>query len=193
MSTYTALHVRSNDDAAQSLFSQWLKSNHGGAKVQISKREGFPLELYWDDFLISVEPPNTLVAGYEQPDWLTVHYNSFCKMQDIATELSLALGCMTVVVMAQSVSEAYFVSVHRDGEHLRTLEYAGDQGEWITQEGAPLPFEKYPLGRNLSEEGAEPFYVFGQDDVAAYCSQLGLLLWEEKAKTDWTVLRVTSA
>ena len=134
-----------------------------------------------------------LAVGKEQPDWLTVHYNSFYKMQDIAVALSRALSCLSVVVMAQSVSEAYFVSVHRGGEQLRTLEYAGDQGEWLTQEGPPLSFESYPLGRNLSEEGDKPFYVFGRDEVVAYCSQLGLKLWGETDAPVWTVFSIGSA
>ena len=193
MSTYTALHVQSRDDAAQSLFTQWLKSANGARIVHVSRLNSFPFDFYWDDFLISGQPPTVLAAGYEQPDWLTVHYNSFCKMQELSAELSRALNCLSVVVMAQSVSEAYFVSIHRCGEHLRTLEYAGDQGEWITQDGSPLPFENYPLGRNLSEKGEEPFYVFGRDEVEEYCSQLGLNLWRGAAAPVWTLLKAVKA
>jgi hypothetical protein len=83
-----------------------------------------------------------------------------------------------VTILAQSVTDAYFLLLYDSGEHLRTLEWVGESGEWIRQEGRPLGFETSPLGRNISQPGEAPFYVFARDEVQQYCRELGLLLWE---------------
>jgi len=90
--------------------------------------------------------------------------------------------------MAQSVSDAYHLEVWRAGKHLRTL-YFGD-GDWIRNEGAPLPFESSPLGTNLADEGEEPYFNFGRSDMIEYCGNLGLPLWQESSgEPPWTVVR----
>jgi|GEM_PF-4514589 len=192
MSTYTALHVQSDGASVEPLLVDWLKSIHQASSVSVVKQREFPLNLYGDDFAWE-DPPTMLAIGSEQPGWATVYYNSFYEMRDIAAEVSRTLKCYAVVVMAQSVSEAYFLCVCRDGEHLRTLQWVGDQGEWVIQEGEPLPFEKQPLGRNISGEGEEPFYVFERDEVLDYCANLGLELWGEADVPLWAVLKVEGA
>jgi len=189
MSTYTALHIQSDEALVEPLLVDWLKSIHQVPSVSVAKQREFPLNLYGDDFAWE-DPPTMLAVGSEQLGWVTVYYNSFYEMRDIAAEVSRVLKCLTVVVMAQSVSEAYFLCIHRDGGHLRTLQWVGDQGEWMIQDGEPLPFEKRPLGRNISEEGDEPFYIFERDEVLEYCSNLGLELWNDADVSSWTVLMV---
>ena len=94
--------------------------------------------------------------------------------------------------MAQSVSSAYYLAVFRAGEHLRTIEFA--DGEWLRQEGTPLPFEPSPLGKNISEEGEEPYYWFNAEPVREYCEHLGLKLWThawiQMENPEWTIVRV---
>ena len=61
---------------------------------------------------------------------------------------------VAIIVLAQTVSSAYYLAVFRGGDHLRTIQFA--DGEWLRQEGTALPFEPNPLGKNISEEGEEP-------------------------------------
>jgi len=151
------------------LLVDWLKSVHQVPSVSVVKQREFPISLYGDDFVWE-DLPTMLAIGPEQPDWVTVYYNSFYEMRDIAAAVSDTLKCYSVVVIAQSVSEAYLLCVHKRGEHLRTLQWVGEQGDWTIQEGEPLPFEKQPLGRNISEGGEEPFYIFERDEVLeSYC------------------------
>lgn len=191
MSTYTALHVQSDEAAVEPLLVDWLKTVHQVPSISVVRQREFPLSLYGDDFVWE-EPPTMLAIGSEHPGWVTVHYNSSYEMRDIASEVARILKCFTVVVMAQSVSEAYFLCIHRKDEHLRTLQWAGDQGEWVIQEGKPLPFEKDPLGTNISPAGEDPFYVFERDEVHDYCANLGLKLWDEVNVSSWTILKVKS-
>src|SRR4029079_5418523 len=122
------------------------------------------------------------------------YYNSFHELQDLAQPISAELQTVVIVVMAQSVSETYFVSVFRKGDHLRTLEWSGEVGAWVKQTGAPLPFETNPLGRNISEDREAPFFVFEREDVADYCKALGLVLWEtDDDGSAWTEIRAVPA
>ena len=188
MSTFTALHIQSDRTAAiHKMLAAWLKSVHR-VKSITTKQGDFPIELYTKAFIMGGKPPTMLAIGSTQPDWVTVHYNSFYDMKDVASKASRDLSCITVVVMAQSVSEAYYLSIHKQGEHLRTLEWVGDQGEWVKQEGQPLPFEQRPLDKNIAEQGAEPFYIFEREAVAEYCSQLGLQVWNEYYGPNWITL-----
>ena len=195
MSTYCALHVKTDDGHRFiSEVEQYLAMNNRG-RVVIRKTANTLGEIYGSQFICSVkQQPTTFGVTRNQHGWFTAHYNSFYPLPELAVDASRTLGTVVIAVTAQSVSSAYLLGVWRDGEHLRTLEFA--DGEWLRQEGAPLPFEREPLGTNLAEEDEEPYYNFGRRDVIDYCENLGLRLWQPPAdekETDpeeWTIIRV---
>lgn len=190
MSTYTALHVQSvQTGTLLGSLSNWLKLVQKTNSVTI-KRGKFPEQFYNERFIAGEDYPNLLVLEANPPGWQTVYYNSFHDMGEITNQVSKTLSCLVIVVMAQSVSEAYFVSVHQEGKTVRVLHWVGDIGEWIAQEGQPLPFERSPLGQGISNDD-EVFYVFERESVIEYCNQLGLKIWndEDSLSTDCMVLQ----
>ena len=189
MTTYTALHIQSVQIASlHKELAEWLTTVHKTKSIGITQG-GFPAELYGDAFIVGEGYPNLLAIGSMPPNWLTVHYNSFYEMQDVASKISKTLSCLAIVVMAQSVSEAYLLSVHNNGKSLRKLYWVGEIGEWVAQEGAPLPFESNPLGHNIGTD-ENPFFVFDRESVIEYCKHLGLQLWDQVARPDsWTILK----
>jgi hypothetical protein len=118
------------------------------------------------------------VVMRRQPEWLTVFFNSFAELDALTELLSTKFECRVVTILAQSVTDAYFILIYDSGEHLRTLEWVGESGEWVRQEGRPLGFETSPLGRNISEHGEQPHFVFAGEEVQQYCRDFGLQLWE---------------
>lgn len=191
MSTYAALHIRSDQlTPLQKKLAEWLKTMHKTEAVEIAAVDALPSLL--DDTSQFGKPyPSLLLIGLTQANWIIVHYNSFYEMQDVASEISQLLSCLIIVVMAQSTSESYFLSVHKDGKTLRKLHWVGDIGDWVTQEGKPFSFETVPLGRNIGDE-KEPFFVFNREAVIEYCENLGLHIWDETAEPKtWISLRVS--
>jgi hypothetical protein len=185
VATLTTIHVQTDKaDKTLRLLETHLR---GGWKTgAIARRAADRVEeIYGDDFINSTdEPPTVFAVGFGEAGWGTVHYNSFFNCRHLVEKLSEELQCLVVLVIAQSVSSAYHISVCRNGEHLRTLEFA--DGEWVKNYGKPLPFEKEPLGHNLGTS-ADPFYVFEEGDVTEYCKELGLNPWADVAE-EWTVL-----
>jgi hypothetical protein len=185
MATRIALHVQSNKDQVMSILVEWLKSVHQTISVNAADQTDFPFELYREKFLISEDEPTMLAICQTQPDWVTVHYNSFYNMGDVAPDVSDRLECLAIVAMMQSTADANYLLIHDRGKHLRTLECVA--GEWKKQEGEPLYFEAYPLGRKIGREGEEPNYAFSDYEVETYCENFGLELWSEET-SNWTVL-----
>jgi hypothetical protein len=185
MSTLTALYIQSNDDdQVQEICTEWLCATHRTKSVSVN-RGGFPLKAFVKVF--EEKPPSLLVVGSTHPGWVSVHYNSFYEMEDLVTRLSDDLKCRGVVVMAQTVSDYYFISVYEQGKRLRVLEVEeGDR--WLVQEGIPLPFESDPLGKNIAEPGEEPLYFFGQQEAEAYCNELGFSIWGGEYEPEWAIL-----
>ena len=190
MATRTALHLQCAKNSATTLLVDWLKSVHYTSDVVEIEQFDFPFKLYWEKFLVSEEPPTMLCIGQTQPDWVTVHYNSFYVVRDIAASISDKLQCLAIVAMMQSTADANYLSIFDRGEHLRTLECVA--GEWKKQEGEPLSFETQPLGRNIALESEEAFYAFSEFEVETYCENFGLELWLEEA-SNWTVASVPNA
>ncbi len=191
MSTYCALHVQTKDrESVVGDVEKYLAHNHQDCVVQTTAAATFG-KLYGEEFICSqTQQPTKFALIAEQPDWLTIHYNSFLPVRELATTISRKLDTVVIIVMAQSVSSAYYLAVFRAGEHLRTIEFA--DGEWLRQEGVPLPFEANPLGENIAEEGKEPWYWFDSEPVREYCEHLGLKLWThawiEMENPEWTIM-----
>ena len=189
MSTHIAIHFQTEKTIELiDAFERYLRRTNRHS--QISRVTSDAINgIYGKSFINSNSaPPTTFAIAREQPDWTTVHYNSFFEYRDLPAEVSMKFNCLAVLVMAQSVSGAYYISVHSSGEHLRTLEF-GD-GEWLKLWGKPLPFEKAPLGHNIGSDSG-PFYIFDDDDLGLYCGSLGLNLWNLGVESEYTILRTS--
>ena len=186
MGTYTAFHLQSTDIAKiQAECNAWLADTHRAQTISTDTGK-FPLSAFAK--VLDDKPPTMLVLGQAHPDWTTIHYNSFFKIEELVGQLSAQLGCLGVDVMAQTTSDYYFISVYQNGENIRRIEC--EQGsEWLTQEGAPLPFEQGPLGEDISEPGEEPFYFFGEREADAYCSNLGFSIFGAEYEPEWVILK----
>ena len=184
MSTWCALYIRtSNLIAVAGQVSQWLKSVNGG---EIQKRQCKSLDIvYGDRFIVGEESPTMIALGTSTSGWTSLHFNSFNPLSDLAKDISRRLETDVVTVMMQSVSEAYYIQVFRNGGCLRRLSYSGDQGEWDEQSGNALPFESKPLGHNIAGMGEEPFYVFDRSDTGAYCRNLGFDPDDDMRNVSW--------
>jgi hypothetical protein len=186
MGTYTAFHLQSTDiDGIQKACHAWLAAIHHRRKVSVDTG-GFPSSAFIK--ILEDKPPTMLVVGQTYPDWITVHYNSFFKLEEPVARLSGQFGCLGVVVLAQTTSDYYFISVYRNGETIRALEFAGDAG-WLAQKGTPLPFEQAPLGEDISEPNEEPFYFFGAEEAEAYCNNLGFSIFGDEYEPQWAILK----
>jgi hypothetical protein len=189
MATHAALHISTPDlGRVVSELSAYLERQHGSTP---SIRPSETLGPIYDDLFIcsETEPPTMFSVASEQAGWLTAHYNSFHPLHELAQSLSQTAGALLVACIAQSVSSGYRVAVYRYGIHQRTLCFA--DGEWIEQEGEPLPFERQPLGTDISGDPSSPFYVFDRDDAIDYCRHMGLQLWDDAYRpTTWTWITV---
>ena len=175
MGTYCAIHVKTSDEKRLvAELEGYLAENHRPRVVQRLTAETMG-NLYGEEFLISMDLPTKFAAIAEQPDWITIYYNSFNRLRDLEVDISRRFQGEVITVTAQSCSSAYYFSVSSCGKHMRTLECA--DGEWLLKEGDLLPFETEPIGTNLSDEDEEPWYVFGSDSVREYCKNFGLKLW----------------
>jgi hypothetical protein len=175
MGTYCALHVKAGDKIPLvSELERFLAETHRGRVIKTTTADTFGA-LYGDEFVNSREEPTKFALVFEQPDWATVHFNSFFRPRDLATDLSAKLSTVVISTLAQTCSDAYELILCDSGRHLRTLEFA--DGEWVSQEGAPLPFESEPIGKNIAEAGEEPWYVFEEESVREYCKHFGLQFW----------------
>lgn len=185
MGTYTAFHLQSTDIAKmQEGCTKWLVATHR-TKVTSTDTGKFPLSAFAK--ALDDKPPTMLVIGQTHPDWITIHYNSFFKMEELVGQLSAQLGCLGVDVMAQTTSDYYFISVYQNGENIRRLEFEQDSG-WLAQKGTPLSFEQGPLGEDISESGEEPYYFFGESEADAYCNNLGFSIFAEY-EPEWVILK----
>jgi hypothetical protein len=186
MSTYTAIHIHSKEiTRAQQICRAWLTESYPAATTTVTQG-AFPRKAFAGIF--DASRPSLLVLGLTQPDWITIHYDSFNNMEALAQRLSRELACRAVVVLAQTVSDSYYISVDDGGERVRTLEFSADEG-WLVQEGTPLPFEPRPLGKNIAEAGEEPLYFFGAEEIEAYCQELGFSLWGVEYEPAWVVMQ----
>jgi hypothetical protein len=187
MGTYSALHVeRDQLDRVREACAAWLEGRPGVRAIEVRPGE-FPTRAFAKG--LGDRMPRLLALGSTPPGWVTIHYNSFHKMENLAPHLSRLLDARVAVVLAQTVSDGYYICVYDRGEPVRVLEVV--QGtDWLMQAGAPLPFEEQPLGENVAEPGEEPFYFFGAQQAEAYCNGLGFSIFDAEYALEWVVLSV---
>jgi hypothetical protein len=190
MSTYCALHINTDDqDAVKNLIIECLSEIEPG-NINIQQINEWPSDFYsFKNFRIGAPTPfpSIFIIGNPINQWVTAQYNSFNELTSFSERISNKLSTRVIVVLAQSVSDAYFIQVVERGKIIRTLSF-GD-GNWIRNEGLPFSFETSPLGTNISKID-KPFYIFHRDETGNYCQQLGLMLWSsEKLNNCYRVQR----
>lgn len=189
MATLSALYVATEDTERLMEALRAQAAEAGGQPVESGRLETdaafYDGDAFFDSFAAR---PRTFAVGMQEPGWVTVHVGSFENLGELADSLSARLGVRVVVGQGQTTSEAYRISVHEAGQALRHVEFA--DGDWVTQEGAPLAFESQPLGTNIAEPGGEPCYDFGFDEATAYCMQLGFQFWSDRQPEEgWAWIR----
>jgi len=185
MATSTTIHVQTEDaGGVLSILENYLRRGWNTGQISRRTSDGSG-EIYGEAFLCSADDPTMFAFGRGQNGWVMIHYNSFSDCRHLVEKISCQLRCLVVLIMAQSVSSAYHITVCRDGEHLRTLEFA--DGEWVKNFGKPFPFEKEPLGHNIGTPD-EPFYDFDEKDMTEYCKNFGLNPWADEVAEEWTIL-----
>lgn len=180
MGTYTAIHIEETGagDAQDALFA-YLQERYDRSFEPSSGGPGAAEEVFLYFQNTEVFPTRLAIARHTD-GYLHVLYNSWCPMEDVS--LHLAKKRRVILVHGQTTSDAYLMALYKNGAQRRLLEFAA--GGWIRQEGAPLPFETDPLGRNISEDEDDPHWIFEWDEVEAYCRQLGCHPWSEDI-TNW--------
>src|SRR5690349_12182411 len=99
MSTYCALHVKTDDSRAfVSGLEQYLALNHRG-RVVIRKTASTLGPCYGSEFICSdTEQPTLFGVIKDPPGWLTAHYNSFYTLRELALDVSRTLRTVAIVV-----------------------------------------------------------------------------------------------
>jgi hypothetical protein len=174
-------------DQVQALARDWFVAKSGAAP-SIEELGAFP-DVYGDGFIVESDDPNCLALAKTGASWTTLHFNSFAELADLAERCSKELACRVVLVRAQSVTDVFLIRIWENGSAVRALEWVGESGEWLRDEGTPLPFEKALLGEQDEEFEREGL---DRDMVQSYCEKLGLALWDDSAEPErWRVLRET--
>jgi len=177
MGSATMIHVETKQvgDVIRILEEQL---GHWHSKAEIRRGTGTPFSHLEDDVFINSEedPPTMFTVDDNQPGWVSIHCNSWFRCNELQARLSLDLDCLVIQTLAQTTSEAYLISIHREGKHLRTLEF-GDSS-LITQMGTPFDFEQELLGKDSKTlSDGTVMYFFDMDGVADYCRNFGLSPW----------------
>jgi hypothetical protein len=183
MSTYCALHINTdNEDAVKKFIKDCLSEIEPG-NITIQRINEWPSDFYSiKNFRIGAPTPfpSVFIIGNPINHWITAQYNSFNSLSSFSEKISNKLSTRVIVVLAQSVSDAYFIQVIEQGKIIRTLSF-GD-GNWIRNEGHPFSFESSPLGTNISKKDI-PIYIFNREETKIYCQQLDFNIWSgEKIK-----------
>ena len=146
----------------------------------LSKKSNFEIEkldpsLHQDTLSDTFNPnevdPDHFLIGQLESKVVEIHYNSFGNCDLLSSHLSSKLGRQVVVILYQSVSEAGYFALYREGETFRSLS-VGD-GEIYQEFGKPLPFEHDPPGHDIGDDEDE-FIVFGYEDMDEYLTELGI-------------------
>lgn len=128
---------------------------------EVGKREAF---------IIGQTFPSIFSVKQVTPVVTEIYFNSFAKLEDLASLLSAKLDTNVVVNVYQSVSTASYWALHSHGDRVRAIE-AGDS-EVHSHTGQRLPFEGPEPGRP-SEDDAD-FFVFDSGEQDWYNREVGV-------------------
>lgn len=169
MSTICKICIRSNEEPVAKAISEYLKSKN----IEfLEKSSEWPMAHDGKTFQINEEFPSILSYKAISPEVVEVHFNSLAKPKGLADHLSKSTESPVVINLYQSNADASYWSYHHHGDCAREVE-SGD-GEIYYQYGAPLGFERDPLGHNISDPHEEPFFIFNHEDQDFYNKSVGI-------------------
>jgi len=168
MSTICKICALEKEDNVVSSLGDILRNS--GKTYKVSKTQ-WPLSGEHDNFIAEDDQPSMLSLKQVTDDVTEIYYNSFNNMKNFASLLSRELSTAVLVIQYQSTSTYCYWAFHKNGELLREIE-AGE-GEVITDLGAKFDFENAVLGKNIADEGEEPYYFFDYEDMDSHNKHLG--------------------
>lgn len=168
MSTVCKIALSAPADSVYEAVEQFLRVR--GSDFDITETE-WPLASEHDNFNIGRDFPSILSVKQVTPGVTEIHFNSFGKVEDLASHLSTRADANVVVNIYQSVSTASYWAFHSRGRLLRAVE-AGD-GEVHAHAGQSLPFEYDEPGRPIGDEG-ETFMIFDCSEQDWYNREVGV-------------------
>jgi hypothetical protein len=124
-----------------------------------------------DHFNMGEDFPTVLSVKQVTNAITEIHFNSFAKVEELASFLSSQLMGNAVVNIYQSVSTASYWALHTQGQLARSIE-AGDAAV-SSHSGDRLPFEGVEPGREVTEDG-DHFTVFDWQEQDWYNREVGV-------------------
>lgn len=126
------------------------------------------------------EPPNYLVLGKTHQDWITIHHNSFSKIENWGVELSKVFHTKLLIIHYSWNSIFYFAAYDK-GEKKREIHLVSKfRPEQNSNFGEKYSFEKEAIGLNSGDKS-----VFDSEAIKRYCSENGLNLNFELQNILW--------
>lgn len=168
MSTICKIAVVAPADRVIAHVADFLRDR--GLDFDLTETE-WPTASERERFNMGEDFPAILSAKQVTPEVTQVHFNSFGKVEDLASFLSVATRANVVVNVYQSVSSASYWAFHAGGRLVRAIE-AGD-AEVYAESGERLPFEHAAPGRPLGDEGEE-FMSFDHQEQDWYNREVGV-------------------
>lgn len=129
----------------------------------------WPAASIHENFQNGEDFPSIFSARQVTPEVTEIHFNSFSKVEDLASHLSAVTGAKGVVNIYQSVSTASYWAFHDDGRLVRAIE--ADDAIVSSQSGERLVFEHEEPGRPYDDEG---YMVFDCDEQDWYNREVGV-------------------
>jgi hypothetical protein len=168
MSTICKIAVVAPEEHVGAAVEQFLRDR--AMPFDVSETE-WPVASERDQFNIGEDFPSVLSLKQVTAEVTEIHFNSFGKVEELASHISSALGKNVVVNIYQSVSTSSYWALHAAGQLLRAIE-AGD-AEVSSVSGQSLPFEGDEPGRAYTEDG-EKFMVFDHGEQDWYNREVGV-------------------
>lgn len=181
MSTWTTFYINTNN---KNIVVEQLKNLTGIAEI---KEADYPSDLF-DNYLFDENAkPTYLAIGQTSLNWITVSHNSFNNLSEWSKILSKNLDTKVIVTIAQSVSDAYYFSLHDQGQKIREIEVCYSDDFKPKNFGQRFDFENEQPGKKEEYDG-EIEYYFGFEEIEEYCKQFGLEIQTDYDKVSWTIL-----
>ncbi len=168
MSTICKIALRAKADAVVPVIEAFLRER----SLSFTRTDTeWPAAGDRDAFIIGYDFPSLLSVKQVTTAVAEIHFNSFAKLNDLASLLSKTFGTNVVVNIYQSVSTASYWALHSMGKRIRSIE-AGDR-EVNSHTGDRLPFEGPEPGRVYEDEG-DKFVWFDSDEQDWYNREVGV-------------------
>lgn len=150
----------------------------------------WPLATEREHFIPEDTPPTILSVKQMTENIVEIAYNSFdIEVKDLSIFLSRTLHTKAVVNVYQSISDACGWTLYNNGELLRAIVSA--QFELSKNIGSRLDFEGEQPGKNMAEDGEDPWYGFGSEDMDSYNAAVGIpVKVYQNSEPNWQNFRI---